>query len=538
MSSVEPRSQAVPSSGDVADVQRKGSVRATFLARRFLSFPVLMGVLLAAATVGSIYSNLHAAAKSQGSPRYCVFEGDTWWHLATGERILATHTWPTHDRYSFTASGDNWIAYEWLGDVFMALSSRVAGLTGMTILSVALAALIVVLLYAYADLKSGNAKAAFVSCALMLPLLIIFVDLRPQLLGYTFLLITLISLEGFRRGRLTKLWFLPGVSLLWVNTHGTFVFGMAILVLYWACGTAELQAGSVRMEAWTHKQRRHLGLVTLLSLIAMTVTPYGTQLAAYPMEMAFMQPVNIASFQEWKSPDFSTTYGKFLLGMILLILVVHLVGRLEYHLEEIVLLLFSIYAACLHMRFVILFILIFAPLLARWLAKYLPRYASSNDKYALNAILIILIAVGSIKLFPPRSVLQQVVRNGFPQGAVEYIKQHPTVKPVFDKEFWGGYLINELGARPTVFIDGRADLYEAAGVLPDYLNIMKLAPLTFFLLRKYHVRSCLIEPKSALAVLLSHSPGWQSAYSDNLSVLFVHRKEIASNNRHQEAVRE
>ncbi|HVB29286.1 MAG TPA: hypothetical protein VNG91_05685, partial [Terriglobia bacterium] len=106
--------------------------------------------------------------------------------------------------------------------------------------------------------------------------------------------------------------------------------------------------------------------------------------------------------------------------------------------------------------------------------------------------------------------------------------QHPSVGPVFNKEFWGGYLIEELAPRQKVFIDGRADLYEAAGVLTDYLSIMRLAPNTPFLLRKYQVRSCLIEPDSPLATLLAQSPDWRRAYSDGISVIFVRKTEAAA----------
>ena len=180
------------------------------------------------------------------------------------------------------------------------------------------------------------------------------------------------------------------------------------------------------------------------------------------------------------------------------------------------------------MRFVIVFTLIFAPVLASLLARYMPPYDASKDKYALNAILIALIIAGCIKFFPSRAELDGVVKHGFPEQAAGYIQQHPSVGPVFDKEFWGGYLIWRLDPQQKVFIDGRADLYEAAGVLTDYLRVMELSKDLPFLLKKYHVRSCLIEPNSPLAVYLAATPGWDRVYSDDLSALFVLRKEITS----------
>ena len=58
---------------------------------------------------------------------------------------------------------------------------------------------------------------------------------------------------------------------------------------------------------------------------------------------------------------------------------------------------------------------------------------------------------------------------------------------------WGGYLIRELGPGRQVFIDGRFDLYDYAGVLTDYGRIATAMPNTPRLLEKYSVRTCLVK---------------------------------------------
>ena len=497
---------------------------ASSIFRKLFSFQALLAALLLGGVMGTVFLNVRRAASPlPGQSQLSIFEGDTWWHLTVGEQILATHAWPTTDHYSFTASGDPWIAYEWLGDVAMAAADRAGGISGLAILYASLTVILVLLLLFYAYERSRSGKAAFVACALLLPLAVVSFTMRPQLLGYIFLLVTLILLERFRQGRQKSLWILPLVFLLWINTHGTFAFGFAVLVLYWASGLVDFKIGGIRAEPWTPSQRRHLGLVTLLSLIACVITPYGTRLAAYPLQMAFFQPVNIASFQEWRPPDFGTTYGKIFLAMLLLILLVSLVARIEFRLEELGLLLFGIYAACTHMRFVIVFAMLFAPVLASLIARQMPAYDAAKDKYVLNAALMALIAFGCVKLFPSRQELRDVVSHAFPQGAAEYIREHPSVGRTFNEEFWGGYLISRLEPERKVFIDGRADLYEAAGVLTDYLNIAAPSENALFLLRKYRVNSCLIRPDSPLAVYLAHTPGWDRVYSDQISVLYVHQ---------------
>lgn len=89
------------------------------LLRRLFSFPVFLGALL----IAGIFLGTHL----EGTRGDTLFsEGDTWWHIRAGEEILRAHAWPHTETYSFTAAGTEWIAYEWLGEVAMALAYRAA----------------------------------------------------------------------------------------------------------------------------------------------------------------------------------------------------------------------------------------------------------------------------------------------------------------------------------------------------------------------------------------------------------------------------
>ena|SRR6516164_7847001 len=41
-------------------------------------------------------------------------DGDTGWHIRTGEFILRSHTVPVHDLFSFSRPDQPWFAWEWL----------------------------------------------------------------------------------------------------------------------------------------------------------------------------------------------------------------------------------------------------------------------------------------------------------------------------------------------------------------------------------------------------------------------------------------
>jgi hypothetical protein len=446
---------------------------------------------------------------------------DLWWHIKVGQDILTTRHLPTADAYSFTVHGTPWVAYEWVGEVLLGAVQRAGGLQGLLALNLALGAAIVLGLYALATLRSGNSKAAFVACGIVFYLAVVFFTLRPQMLAYVFLVLTLIILERFRQGRSGTLWLLPPLFLLWVNTHGTFVVGLFAVGVYLVSGLFEMRSNGVESRRWTGAQRVQLEMAFLASLVALTVTPYGPKLAAFPVDMAFSHPAIAASIVEWQPMSFSMPFGKLFLGLVLGFLLAQVVLRPTWQLAEMVLLLAGIVASFLHIRFLLLFVPFGAPFLAVLLSRWMPPYEPGKDKHALNALLMILVVLAIVRFFPSQKELEASVSQHWPVKAVQYVEGHPPPRPLFNTYGYGGYLIYWLDGQNKVFIDGRAELYEHAGVLGDYLKIAGLAPNALILLRAYNVQSCLIGRNEPLATLLTASSQWQKIYADDMSVLFV-----------------
>jgi hypothetical protein len=480
--------------------------------KKMVSFPAVLAVLL----VGGIFVPL----------RNFFVDPDVWWHIKVGATLLSTHRWPTVDPYSFTARGAPWIAYEWLGDLVLAATEGAWGLRGLMALDLALTAAIVLALYVSVTQRCGNSKAAFVTCAVLLPLIYLSCSLRPQMLGYFFLVLTLILLERFRQGHAGGLWLLPPLFLLWVNTHGSFVLGLLALGVYWASGLVEIHWGGLASRLWNSGERLRLELVGLLSLIALTITPYGTKLCVYPLNMAFSQPINVGNIQEWQSMVFGEFFGKLFLALLLGFLLAQVTLRPTWRLDEIVLFFVGVVAACLHVRFILVFVPFCAPLLAVVVARWIPPYRPAKDKYALNGLLMVLVVAGVVRIFPSRAKLEGIMAEKWPVEAVAYLKRHPVPRPMYNNYGYGGYLIWQLDGQNKVFVDGRADIYERVGVLSDYLSISRLAPAAPFLLDAYHIQSCLIARDEPLATLLAYSPQWQKVYGDNQSVLFVRKSDL------------
>src|SRR5258708_18535963 len=84
-----------------------------------VSFPAMLGMFL----IGRVFYE----------GRVFVVDPDVWWHIKVGQDILRTHHWPNTDPYSFTALGNPWIAYEWLGEIVLALVYRAGGVVSLCI---------------------------------------------------------------------------------------------------------------------------------------------------------------------------------------------------------------------------------------------------------------------------------------------------------------------------------------------------------------------------------------------------------------------
>jgi hypothetical protein len=469
------------------------------------SFPAMLGAIL----VGAVFVV---------SGRTFVVDPDVWWHIKVGRDILASHHWPTTDPYSFTVAGQPWIAYEWFAEIIWAVAHRVGGLRGMDVLLVLLGSAVMLALYYYATLRCQNSKAGFIAVAALFPLASVSFSLRPQMIGYLFLVMTLIAMERFRQGMYRAAWFLPILFLLWVNTHGSFIIGLGVVFLYWIAGWRDFRFGGIEAHAWSTTDRARLGFVFLLCLAVLPLTPYGTQLAVYPFDMAFGQPVNVSNILEWQSMPFGIAAGKIFLGLVLLFFILQVAVRFIWRVEELALFLFGMTMACLHVRFVLLFVPFFAPLLAAMLARWVPGYDRTKDRYLINGVLIAAIAAAVVAYFPSQTSLKQTVAKTFPLAALEYLHQNSIPGPLFDTYGFGGYLVY---TGQKVFIDGRGDVYEHGGVLSDYAHITNVKPGVLAVLRAYGIRSCLLGPDEPLATVLAASPNWRRVFADNISVVYV-----------------
>ena len=395
---------AIPAEG----VHQEGASDSTAPPRVFAGASIFQVVFSFAAMLGMcLVAGVFYALRS------FIVDPDLWWHIKYGQGILATHHWPTIEQFSFTAAGQHWLSYEWLGDVLLAAVYQAGGLRGLGALLIVLGALFALALYYYTTIRCGNPKAGFLATALLLNLANWF-NLRPQMLGYLFLILTLIILERFRQGKRGAVWLLPLLMLVWVNTHGSWIIGLGTIGVYLVSGLMNFRLGNVEAAALEFRRSRQIDCGSSALRrghrdYALRHTPRDVSLPS-----GIIVPTSIANIQEWQPMVFTLSGDKLFLGLVLGFLLVQALVRPKWRLEELGLFLFAAMMAFLHMRFLSLFVAFFAPVLVVILARWIPKYDRAKEVYALNAAIILGLAAAMVWYFPSRSEYARSVEQEFP----------------------------------------------------------------------------------------------------------------------------
>ncbi len=453
--------------------------------------------------------------------RGSVVDPDIWWHLRNAEYLFQHHQFPRADMYSFTVVGQPWINHEWLSEIPYYLAWRAGGLGGMDAVMFATISLIFLGLLYLSYMETRHFKAAIVACCFLTFIASVSFGPRTILFGYLYLVLLLVILQRFRQKGNAPLWLIPPLFCLWANTHGSWSLGLIVFSIITAAGFAQGSWGRVDAQRWTPSQMGELAVTGLASVAALFVNPFGSRLVFYPFDMAFRQKLNISHVAEWVSVDFHDLRGKFVLALLLTLLVTALLRRTRWRLAELGLVLFALYSGLTYVRFLFLLAIVIAPVLTRIL-EFVPQYRPKADTPLINALVICLMIGSIIHYWPTSAEMQKSISEKYPTQALTYLKAHPPDGPVLNFYLWGGYLAwNDRDLK--VFIDSRVDIYEYAGVLKDYLDLLNLSQ-SKSILDKYKIRYVLFpQPggysESALTYVLEHDSQWNVIYSDATTVL-------------------
>lgn len=425
-------------------------------------------------------------------------------HIATGRLILDSGI-PKSDPYSFTATGTPWVVQSWLASTIYALVEVVGGVAGIRILMGVLTAALVWLVWLLTD-KARSLIPRVIILGLVVAVGTTVWSPRPLLFGLIFCAITLLALDG----RLSP-WLLLPVMSLWVNIHGSFPLGIALILAVLA-GThldKEDVTTELRCLRWA-----------LGGVLIGAVNPLGPILILFPVKLISRQEM-LGHIVEWQSPSFSTVWGR--LFLLQTVIAIALLARKPSFRTAIPLTIF-LAAALLGSRNVALASIVLVPGMANGFNGIGVLDGHERGKGVVAALGSLMVA----GLLLARSTLMVPGYDfaEFPVDATSFISQtgwHSPEVRIASQETVGNYLTLVYGKDARVFFDDRVDMYPEP-VMDDFMALYRGQSAWRGVLEENGVDVIIWDSSANLSLLLREDPSWRVVYDDQRWIVACDRR--------------
>jgi hypothetical protein len=518
-------------------------------------------------------------------------DADIGWHIRTGEQILASHALPHADSFSSTMQGKPWFAWEWLYDILLGVLRQACGLNGVVWLCALVVSAVFVMLLSQLLRRGTGLLLAIVLMLLAETAAMIHLYARPHIVSWLFSLLWFVVLDRWEHedrpehGGLPRWipWFFPASMLLWVNLHGGWLFGFALLGIYALAALVECvraQKNDPFAAIRAAHRARAMGLAFAASAVATLVNPYGWRLHEhiyrYLGDRFLMNHID-----EFRSPNFHDWSPRSFAIILLLVLIAFTGDSLSDHRDanhgdeshgaaedrtrlrfsHLLVVLLATYAGFYSARNLpvssMLLALIAGPILWRnfaslagkpgawqWVRSCAARISNFSDRMGAQEMElrghlwpVVSVAVAlAICLQGGWLGSRQLVHAQFdpkkvPAAAVTFLQQESqgskdaqaSAEPVFSTDAWGGYLIYRMYPRRKVVVDDRHDLY-GSDRIRQYLILTQVEPGWQRVLEQCQIRTALLPANSTLANMLRELPrDWRVAYQDEVAVVFEKR---------------
>jgi hypothetical protein len=490
---------------------------------------------------------------------------DIGWHIRNGELMLASHAITRTDPFSSTMHGQTWFAWEWLYDLMLGGLDRGCGLNGVAWLCAVIVATTFTFLLSQLLRRGTGLPLAIVLMLVAEGAASIHLFARPHIVSWLFVLLWFRVLERWERGDAPRwlAWFFPASTLLWVNLHGGWLFGFALLAIYIVAAVVEsLRAADAFAAVKAAQRARGMAWAGSAAALATLVNPFGWHLHehiyAYLSDRYLMNRI-----AEFRSPDFHG-WGQRCFVVILLLTVVVLAGqrraarcgpvsRARVRLSHMLIVLLAVYAGLLSSRNLpvssMLLVLVIGPLLWESLAALANRPGAwpwlrngarrivefsgrmGEQELALHGHVwpgVAVVATLAICLHGGWLGSRHLIDVEFdpkkvPTAAVDFLAKESNADPVFCTDSWGGYLIYRLYPSRQVVVDDRHDLYGSSRIR-EVLILMQGEPGWRDVLDKWRIQTVLLPAGSTLPNLLRELPqDWRLTYEDNVAVVYEKR---------------
>ena len=467
-----------------------------------------------------------------------LYDGDTGWHIRTGEWIWQHKAVPTTDLFSFTKPHEPWFAWEWGWDLLFAGIHHFWGLAGVTFVSVVILCTISALLFRLIRRYSDRDTLALAFTALAITGSSIHWLARPHLISWLFILIFAHVLLSAEKGDIKALLWLPALTVLWVNLHGAFFVGILMLLTSAAGETLSVlfSAEPFWQTAWM-RTRWYMTCAFACS-VATFINPYTWKLHWHVLHYVRDSRL-LDSIMEFQSANFHQV--RFLPFECALVLGVGgafwCAGRRQFSAALSVLL--WAHWSLLCARNIPIFLLISAPFTACMTRELLVKISitgrfqraglsaaeASREFRSLDrlprlylASLTALIVVGLGFVWKKPGFKAQFDSRVFPTTALPFIKS-AKLSRLFTTDQWADYLIYYLYPAQQTYVDGRSDMF-GADFVQRCKNIMSAQHNWEENLRADGVNAVMLSPDVPVVSALKKSKNWKLLFDNGSVVIF------------------
>ncbi len=464
-------------------------------------------------------------------------DGDTGWHIRTGDYILQTGTVPRTDIFSMAKQGQPWFAWEWLSDVVFALLHRAWGFKGVVVLAGLLLTMTSTLLFRHMMWRKANLLVSLFLTLVAMSAASVHFLARPHVFTIFFVAVSLWIIDRDRRESTPLLWLLVPLSVLWTNLHGGFVALIAILGL--------VSAGSA-LEAWTGARQfwraRRYALAAGACALATLANPYGYHLHVHVVEYLRASWI-LQNVQEFQSPQFRQENMLHLEALLFVGIGFAFVLMARKRFVEPLLLLFWAQSSLTAVRHAPLYVVVAVPIIAMELTRLWDAWVDNKSRKSIPGILRDLNHdVARVPLYT--SLWTPVVFLGiwmtgngrwpadfpditFPSAltrkyATQLAPASGPIPRILSSDQWGDYLIYHFYPRTRAFIDGRSDFY-GEKYCQDFQKMASGRREWEEIVDRYQFDYALVPSDWALEQLLRRKSDWKLLEQDKLGSLFQRR---------------
>ena len=444
-------------------------------------------------------------------------DADLWWHLRAGQVMVEQGQILLADIFSYTRLGASWVNAFWISEILLYAFYSLSGYFALTIFVSLMGA---VTFHLISRRFTGNpfingfvlVLAAITAAPIWGP--------RPQIIS--FFIVAL--LDHWLAGKRPH-WWLPLLFAVWANLHGGWIWGFLLIIAHIAGMFVDIiTQPQERRAIW--QQVRSLLFWTIISALAIGANPNGLALWKLPF-----QQVDVSmQIQEWLSPDFHRIDFHPFLWMLFLLLLSSPFAVRPPAWGQIFKTLGFAYLTFVAQRNIAIFAIVTVPLLSDWMNAALDslrrekRLSPSPSlplplRTIMNAVLgfsLVAAALGNAYL----ASLPEKVDKNYPTAAIEWIKANQPSGHLFNSYNWGGYLLWTLPEYP-VFIDGRADMYDAE-IIGQWQEVVSNGENAFTILDAWEINLILLEPHWEIVKSLQAN-GWQVVFEDKQAIIFVRK---------------